>query len=550
MSPVKILVVDDEPDLELLVRQKFRRLIREKELEFAFARNGAEALERLREDPQTDLVLTDINMPVMDGLALLSRITELDSTIKTVVISAYSDMGNIRTAMNRGAYDFLTKPIDFEDLTTTINKTAQHAQMLKQALREREQLSAIQQELNVATRIQQSILPSEFPPFPGVKEFDLYAEMIPAREVGGDFYDFFLLDQDRLGLAIGDVSDKGVPAAIFMAVTRTLLKSIALAGPRPSDCLRQLNQFLAAENASCMFVTICYGIFNIRSGEFEYCNAGHNPPVLVAPSGDTSQLTAAGGIAAGIMEDAAYQSATIRLKPGDSLFFYTDGITEAINGDNGFFSVERLQSCLQRAGDASPREMIETVADAVRDFAGEAPQSDDLTMLAIKRLIDAAEPEQSKRSNPMPEPLTITINNDLSKIEPVSKVIADFISQHGLPAKIAFDLNLALDELLTNTILYGYEDERKDHVIRIRVSIVEDVIELTLEDDGRPFNPLEAPPPDLGAALTDRPAGGLGIHLVRSLTDQIEYQRSEGKNLLTIKKLARLRDESPGAPNQ
>ncbi len=384
MAPVKILVVDDEPDLELLVRQKFRRSIRQKEMEFVFARNGVEALERLQADAQTDLVLTDINMPVMDGLALLSKIGEIDSTIKTVVVSAYSDMGNIRTAMNRGAYDFLTKPIDFDDLTATISKTAQHAQMLRQALREHEQLAAIQQELNVATRIQQAILPCEFPPFPDVKEFDLYAEMIPAREVGGDFYDFFLLDRDRLGVVIGDVSDKGVPAAIFMAVTRTLLKSIAAPGTGPADCLRQVNQFLAAENASCMFVTLCYGILNIRSGEFEYCNAGHNPPVLVAPHGETWRLNAVGGIAAGVIEDSSYQSATIRLKPGESLFLYTDGITEAVNADGRMFSVERLQSCLQRVSDASPRQMIKAVADAARDFAGETPQSDDLTMLTIK----------------------------------------------------------------------------------------------------------------------------------------------------------------------
>src|SRR5262249_6188438 len=140
MSPVKILVVDDEPDLELLVRQKFRRAIREKELEFSFAHNGLEALERLRADPQTDIVLTDINMPVMDGLALLSNIAEFDSTIKTIVVSAYSDMANIRTAMNRGAYDFLIKPIDFDDLTATITKTAEHAQMLKRAHKEHQQL--------------------------------------------------------------------------------------------------------------------------------------------------------------------------------------------------------------------------------------------------------------------------------------------------------------------------------------------------------------------------------------------------------------------------
>ncbi len=150
----------------------------------------------------------------------------------------------------------------------------------------------------------------------------------------------------------------------------------------------------------------------------------------------------------------------------------------------------------------------------------------------------------------MADSLTITIDNDLSKIEPVSRIITDFVSQRRLPAKIAFDLNLALDELLTNAILYGYEDEKKGLAIRIRVALVEDVIELVIEDDGRPFNPLEAPAPDLGAGLMDRPAGGLGIHLVRSLTDEIEYQRQAGKNILTIKKQARPRDGSTATPDQ
>jgi anti-sigma regulatory factor (Ser/Thr protein kinase) len=147
----------------------------------------------------------------------------------------------------------------------------------------------------------------------------------------------------------------------------------------------------------------------------------------------------------------------------------------------------------------------------------------------------------------MPESLTITIKNDLSKIEPVSQVIADFIAQRQLPAKVAFDLNLALDELLTNSILYGYEEGQKGHEIFIRVAHAGDFIELEIEDDGRPFNPLETPEPDLQADLLDRPIGGLGFHLVRKLTDQIEYQRRDGKNILKIKKRARPGEETATA---
>lgn len=383
---VKILVVDDEPDLELLVRQKFRRQIREGQFEFIFAHNGAEALETLRADREIGVVFTDINMPVMDGLELLARTYDFDSVIKTVVVSAYGDMENIRAAMNRGAYDFLTKPIDFNDLELTINKTVQRVQILKQAEEEHNQLLAIQQELNTATRIQQAILPRDFPPFPGIAEFDLYAEMIPAREVGGDFYDFFLLDEERLGLVVGDVSGKGVPAAIFMAATRTLLKSVALTGLSTGECLTQVNRLLSVENTSCMFVTLFYGILNIRTGELEYSNAGHNSPFVVARDGGAEPLRATGGMAAGINEDISYTTENTRLSPGDGLFLYTDGITEAFNAANEMFSEERLQKCLHRANGSPPKEVIRMVVDEVREFAAGTPQSDDLTMLAVKHL--------------------------------------------------------------------------------------------------------------------------------------------------------------------
>src|SRR5579885_613695 len=187
---VKILVVDDEPDLELLVRQRFRRQIREREFEFAFAHNGLEALEALHNDREIDLVLTDINMPVMGGLTLLSKIKEINPILKAVIVSAYGDLQNIRTAMNRGAFDFLTKPIDFEDFEITVKKTLEQLMTLKEALKEHDQLVAIKQELNVAARIQQSMVPRNFPAFPNRTDFEIFAEMIPAREVGGDFYDF------------------------------------------------------------------------------------------------------------------------------------------------------------------------------------------------------------------------------------------------------------------------------------------------------------------------------------------------------------------------
>ncbi len=238
LNNAKILVVDDEIDLEPLVRQKFRRHIREGVYNFIFAFNGVEALAKITEFPEIGIVLSDINMPEMDGLTLLTRLKELKNPgLKTVIVSAYGDMDNIRTAMNRGAFDFITKPVNFEDLEITINKTIEEINLIRRSLEEHDQLILIQMDLNTAREIQQAILPKVFPPFPGITSFDVYASMVAAKEVGGDFYDFFLIDSNRLGFVIGDVSGKGVPAAIFMAVSRTLIRATGIKGISAADCL-------------------------------------------------------------------------------------------------------------------------------------------------------------------------------------------------------------------------------------------------------------------------------------------------------------------------
>jgi len=293
--PAKIMVVDDEPDLELLIRQKFRQKIRAEEFEFVFAQNGVEALDRLKDNGDVDLVLTDINMPQMDGLTLLTKLDELEGLRKAVIVSAYGDMENIRTAMNRGAFDFVTKPINLTDLEVTINKCLKELEILKEALGSRDQLAALQRELHIATEIQTSILPQTFPAFPDRKEFDVFAKMITASEVGGDFYDFFPLDKHRIGFAIGDVSGKGIPAAILMATSRSFLKATAVRGVPTDACLSAVNNILVEESLSNMFVTLFYGILDTRNGSLEYCNGGHNPPYLISGEGKVEQLENIGG---------------------------------------------------------------------------------------------------------------------------------------------------------------------------------------------------------------------------------------------------------------
>src|SRR5262245_53585949 len=379
----KVLVVDDEPDLELLIKQRFRKRIRDGEFEFVFAQNGEEALVKLKEDSALDIVMSDINMPVMDGLTLLSRLSDVNRILKAVIVSAYGDMQNIRIAMNRGAYDFLVKPIDFKDFEVTLNKTIQELEGIKAGLRAREELTAIQHELSVAARIQQSILP-RFPAFPTRTDFSIYAHMTPAREVGGDFYDFFLIDKDRLGFVIGDVSGKGVPAAILMAVCRTLLKATALQNISPGECMKYVNDVLVRQSDSAMFVTVFYGILHTNTGEVEYCIGGHNPAYLLSQSGELNVIQEPGCVIVGALENATFETGRIRLRPGDCIVLYTDGVIEAVNVNQVEFSETRLESVLERTADHSVDQIVNNIIDEVRIFSTGLPQSDDITSLALR----------------------------------------------------------------------------------------------------------------------------------------------------------------------
>ena len=382
---VKILVVDDEPDLESLIRQKFRKQIREDLYSFVFAQNGVEALTRIEEHSDVSMILSDINMPEMDGLTLLSRLGELNNpALKAVIVSAYGDMENIRTAMNRGAFDFVTKPIDFNDLELTINKTLDQLQVVKQSMVEHEQLVAVQRDLNIATRIQLSILPQTFPPFPGRTEFEIYATMIAAKEVGGDFYDFFFIDNERLAFVIGDVSGKGVPAAIFMAVSRTLLKAVAAQVVNPGECLRRLNAMLIPESEAAMFVTIFYGVLNTRTGDIQYSNGGHNSPYVIRKDGTVIEIEQSGGLLIGMLPDLEYDVKKLHLDPGDSIFMFTDGVTEAMDKNHDLYDDPRLVECLKRNAYLPLDAVTTAVAADISAFVVDAPQSDDITMLMLR----------------------------------------------------------------------------------------------------------------------------------------------------------------------
>ena len=380
--PYKILVVDDEPDLEPLMLQRMRRDIRAGRYRFVFAYNGVEALEQLNEDDEIDMVLSDINMPKMDGLALLEQIPSVDPEIRAVIISAYGDMQNIRTAMNRGAFDFVTKPIDFDDLKVTIERTLRHMAEWREALSSRDKLVALQNELDVASKIQQSVLPTGFP---SSDSYEVAANMEPARNVGGDFFDIMRLENSRLGLAVADVSDKGVPAALFMMSSITQLKGAAIGIGDPGGVLSEVNDLLNQDNETAMFVTVLYAVYNPDSGVITYANGGHNPPVIVHADGSSTLLPMTGGIALGVAPGFEYEQSTMTLNPGESIILYTDGVTEAMNGDGEEFGIDRLRDLFVGGPPRRPKEANKAIFEAVSTFAGDTPQSDDITCLTLRR---------------------------------------------------------------------------------------------------------------------------------------------------------------------
>lgn len=381
----KILVVDDEPDLQMLMLQKFRSKVRNREYEFLFAENGTEALEKIAVNSDLSLVLSDINMPKMDGLTLLNEIQDLNrSDLKTIMVSAYGDMENIRMAMNRGAYDFVTKPIDFKDLETTIEKTLREIDNLLKLREMQEQLESLNYDLDMAARIQQKILHQEFPVFPEDARFDIFANMIAAKHVGGDFYDFFKYDEDHMAFFIGDVAGKGMPAAIYMAVCRTMLKAIGSEVIDPAECIEKVNRMLIPESDISTFVTVFYGVLNLKTGELSYCNGGHNLPYLQRKDGTVTELENVGGLLLGKFDGMPYEMKTITLNPEDTLLTFTDGVTEAENENDAFFDEERVVSYLERDPSKPLESQVKGLFLEVMKFTGPAVQSDDITVLSVR----------------------------------------------------------------------------------------------------------------------------------------------------------------------
>jgi sigma-B regulation protein RsbU (phosphoserine phosphatase) len=385
----------------------------------------------------------------------------------------------------------------------------------------------MQEELNVGRDIQRSMLPRVFPAFPDRKEIELYAVLEPAMEVGGDLYDFFMIDDHRLCLVIGDVSGNGVPAALFMAMTKIMVKTRAASDPSPASIVTHVNDALSADNDSCMFVTLYLGILNLRDGTLLTTNAGHNPPLLKRRDGRFEWLTAQDGPIVGPMPGITFKESLIQLTPGDELFFYTDGVTEADNARRELFGNDRLKATLDQSKATTVIDRIADVMKAVKAFAGEASQADDITILGLRYYGVAPAAAGFFRQ---------TMPNQLMAIPTLQMAFERYVSRWEGARPLIPTLNMALDDLLNNVVQYAFPNDQSEHRIVVEGDVRDGCVVLIITDDGIPFNPLTAAPPDLSLLLHEREIGGLGIHLVKSLFDEVLYHRDVGHNVLTIKK--------------
>lgn len=388
----------------------------------------------------------------------------------------------------------------------------------------------MQSELKVAHDIQMDLVPKTFPAYPHRPNIDLSAMIVPAREVGGDFYDFFLLGDDRLVIAIGDVSGKGVPAALFMAVTRSLLRAEFRVQSDPGLALMRVNDALAESNDACMFVTLFCAVVNLENGRVDYSNAGHNLPVLQQASGALSWVAAApGAIAAGVMPGVGYETLSLQLAPQDALLLYTDGVTEAMNPVSALFGDDYLLTCLSAAGRQPCEKTLEVLFQAVQRHADGAEQSDDITLLMFRWL---SPPDAS--SAPPPALWHSEFKPDAPELAAALTRLDDFLDAQQADPQLAHALRFIFEEMATNTVKYGYDDGPSGHHISIRISLANPA-SIVIEDDGRAFDPVQAPRrPDVSLSVEERPIGGLGIFMVTNMAGHMAYERKEHLNRLTI----------------
>lgn len=397
-----------------------------------------------------------------------------------------------------------------------VGELNEYIQNLSRITAEKERIGA---ELDVAKHIQASMLPCIFPAFPDRNEFDIHASMTPAKEVGGDFYDFFLVDDDHLAMVMADVSGKGVPAALFMMISKTLIKSAAQSGLSPKAVLEKVNDQLCENNDAEMFVTVWLGILEISTGKMKCANAGHEYPAIMRKGGSFELFKDRHGFVLAGMEGVRYREYDLELNAGDRLFVYTDGVPEATDASNTLYGTERMIEALNSRADGSCCELLAYLHEDVNNFVGNADQFDDITMLCIEMRDGASEMKK------------MSIAPSLDKMEEATAFFEEILTEAGASMKIVAQVNIAVDEIFSNIVHYSGASS-----VTLGCRMAEDQMILRFSDNGRPYNPIEKEDPDITLDAEEREIGGLGIFMVKKMMDEVRYEYTDGLNILTLSK--------------
>ena len=420
----------------------------------------------------------------------------------------------------------------FVDMTRRIEE---YTSEVARVTAEKERIGA---ELNVATQIQSDMLPSIFPPFPNKKEFELYALMDPAKEVGGDFYDFFLVDDNHIALVMADVCGKGVPAALFMVIAKTLIKNSTLTGISPAQVLSSVNEQLCEGNEAEFFVTVWLAIVELSTGKGIAANAGHEHPVLRRAGGNYELVEYRHSPAVATMSGILFKEHTFELNPGDSLFVYTDGVPEATDSADEMYGSGRMVEALNRVPDAQPEELIKYLRADMAEFTGDAQQFDDITMLSFRyNGPDKNTVTNTDENTDMCED-ELTLDAKTENLDRVLDFVGSRLDKTDCSEKLKVQINIAVEELFVNIAHYAYKQLQTIGSATVRVEVEKDplAVSITFIDSGHPYNPLEKPDPDVTLPAEKRQIGGLGIFMVKKSVDAIEYEYKDGRNILKIKK--------------
>lgn len=459
-------------------------------------------------------------MALIVAAALLLSITStrIAKKITNPIVELTKEVAQIGSGNLDYRIDIITGD-EVEDLGHAFNNMAmqlkQYIANLAEVMVEKER---IRTELGVASRIQTDMLPGIHQAQLAERtEFVLYAKMVPAKEVGGDFYDFFLIDDDHLAFVVADVSGKGVPAALFMVISKTMLRSRILYSKSLAEAVSEVNNSLCDSNGNGMFVTAWIGLLTLSTGKLVYVNAGHNQPLLMRHGGSYEYMTERGGFVLAGFEDMEYRQQEIQLNPGDSIFLYTDGVTEANDTQKNLYGDDRLERILNENRNLEPELLVTSVWQNIKKFQGKEAQFDDITMLGLRYT----------------GYLVKTVKPELENIPEVQCFIQDILRKRGYSSLMEKNIHVAVDEVLSNICFYSGAAE-----VTIGCCIIEQDEEimatLFFEDDGKKYNPLEKEEPDITLGAEQREIGGLGIYIVTKIMDEVHYEYKNNKNRLII----------------